>query len=100
MSWQLQADGNSLETNNEGELKFAFNFNQWISSNNLTEIKDIFIKHNATTMSTLKYTSKEFKSLMMDQDILQKSYLIPSIMGAIQNLFIQYETLSILFVHN
>eukprot|EP01084_Bolivina_argentea_P024965 46466_1 len=68
----------------EGE---DFNFDSWISQNSLSDIKNIFIKHNATSLSSLSLTSPALQSVMTDQQLLLKhSTKIPLIMIAIQKL--------------
>eukprot|EP01084_Bolivina_argentea_P317857 551126_1 len=67
----------------EGE---SWNFDTWIIKHQLSEAKELFIKHNATTSSTLKLTSPQFQSMMTDPALFSKSHIIPKIMNAMQNM--------------
>ena len=73
---------------NESRCKPAtgFNFNTWIIQNDLIEVKDLFIKHNVTTTSTLQLTSSEFQSLMTDPLLFTNTKQIPKIMNAMQTM--------------
>ena len=73
-------------TSNEGENENQFNFDAWIDKWDLSEIKELFIKHNVTTTSTLQLTSTEFQSLMTDPSLFTKSNEIPKIMNAMQTM--------------
>ncbi len=53
----------------EGE---DFNFDLWISQNNLSDIKNIFVKHKATSLSSLSLTSPALQSVMADQQLFLK----------------------------
>eukprot|EP01083_Nonionella_stella_P270091 914269_1 len=76
-------------TNQEGELEF--NFETWIRKNNLTEIKDLFIKHKVTKQATLQLGSPQFMALMSDSELLSnKSSMIPNIIQALHSV---YETI-------
>eukprot|EP00483_Globobulimina_turgida_P008214 UN08230 len=74
------------ETAKEGEGDF--NFDAWVHANNLAEIKDLFIKHKATTPQTFKFTSQQFKNLMVDPQLFAKSYMIPRVYDAMQKIHV------------
>eukprot|EP01083_Nonionella_stella_P148510 470219_1 len=72
-------------TSQEGELEF--NFETWIRKSNLTEIKDLFIKHKVTKQATLQLGSPQFMALMSDPELLtNKSSMIPRIIQALQSV--------------
>ena len=73
-------------TSNEGEVAGGFNFNEWISHNGLDSVKNIFIRHNATTPQSLTISCDEFKAVMQDPLLFQQSHMIPKILDAIQNI--------------
>ncbi len=58
----------------------------WIIKHDLVEVKELFAKHNATTITALKLTSTEFKSLMTDPTLFSKAHTIPKIMDAMQSM--------------
>eukprot|EP01084_Bolivina_argentea_P176821 305922_1 len=69
-----------LLTGDNGENDF--DFDEWISIHNLDEVKQLFIKHGATTKQSLTLISDQFKALMVDKELFTKSHMIPSIMDA------------------
>eukprot|EP01084_Bolivina_argentea_P317650 550782_1 len=73
-----------VSTSKEGEGDF--NFDNWIIQHDLVEVKELFVKHNATTITTLKFTSTELQSLMSDAALFTKSHTIPKIMNAVQTM--------------
>eukprot|EP01084_Bolivina_argentea_P141323 248346_1 len=73
-----------IATCDEGER--SFNFEKWIADSNLDAVKHLFVKHNATILQKLTFTSVEFKALMIDPELFQQAQIIPSIMDAIQKL--------------
>ena len=81
---------NNLETNTTGEGDF--NFNSWITQNGLDEVKDLFEKHGLIKPEYLTIGSNEFKSLMTDPLLYQKSHMMPMIMDAMQTIMIQRQT--------
>ena len=62
------------ETTNEGE---GFSFDRWLIDNNFLNQKDLFIRHGATTTSTLQIASPEIQSLMADPDFLSQPQMVP-----------------------
>ena len=71
------------ETTAEGE---GFNFNQWLIDNDLLTIKELFIKHGATTTTTLQISSPEMQSLMVDPDFLSQPQMVPKLVMATHHL--------------
>ena len=83
-------------TSNEGEKnQNQFNFESWIVKWKLVEIKDLFIKHNATTRNALKTSSSQFQSMIIDPVLLMKPQYIPKILLALQDI-----SLSIYMIDN
>eukprot|EP01084_Bolivina_argentea_P281025 480761_1 len=72
-----------IYTANDGE-KEGFNFNQWITQNGLEEGKDLLIKHNMMTPSSLTFTSEEYFKLISDPALHKKIHLLPIITKAMQ----------------
>ena len=72
-------------TPNEGENQIEFDFESWIVKWELVEIKNLFIKHNATTLSTLIVSSPQFQSLIIDPTLLSLPVYIPKLFNAMQN---------------
>ena len=71
------------ETTAEGE---GFNFNQWLVDNDLLTLKDLFIKHEATTATTLQISSPEMQRLMVDPDFLSQPQMVPKLVMATHHL--------------
>eukprot|EP01083_Nonionella_stella_P174251 603550_1 len=77
-------------TSKEGEIDF--NFETWIAKNNLTQIKDLFIKHKVTKQAALQFGSPQFMALMSDPELLNnKSSMIPRIIQALQSVYVTIE---------
>ena len=72
-------------TSNEGENENEFDFNAWIIKWELSQIKYLFIKHNATTPSTLTVSSPEFQSLIIDPVLFSMPTYIQKLWRAMQN---------------
>ena len=70
-------------TNLGKEGEDDFNFDEWITKNELESVKELLIEHGATCPQTLSLNSTEFQSFMSDPKLLTKSYMIPKIMGAV-----------------
>eukprot|EP01084_Bolivina_argentea_P317652 550785_1 len=73
-----------VSTSKEGERDF--NFDNWIIKHDLVEVKELFIKHNATRIAALKLTSTEFQSLMTDPVLFSKAHAMPKILNAMQSM--------------
>eukprot|EP01084_Bolivina_argentea_P000299 571_1 len=71
-------------TSKEGES--GFNFDKWINDSGLLDIKELFIKHNATTCKTLTFVSVEIQTMMTDPELLAQPLMIPKIMSALHNI--------------
>lgn len=71
------------ETTAEGE---GFNFNQWLINNDFLNLKDLFIKHGATTATTLQISYPEIQRLMADPDFLSQPQMVPKVVMAIHQL--------------
>ncbi len=70
----------------EGE---TFNFNNWVIQNDLVSIKDLFVKHDATTLSTLKnFTSPQLQAVMTDKELFLKPQMMVKIMNAVPKLLL------------
>ena len=76
-------------TSTEGENE-SFDFVKWINKHQLQEIKDLFIKHNATTPSTLTISSPQLQALMMDPILLSQPIYIQKILNAMTNIQFRY----------
>ena len=69
----------------DGEIEF--DFDKWIETNNLTEVKYLFKKHNMTTTDTLTFLSVGYQNFMSDHELFIKhSKLIPKVMSSIRDL--------------
>eukprot|EP01084_Bolivina_argentea_P126848 224494_1 len=68
------------------DIEAEFNFDSWISTTNLSEIKYLFTKHDATTLESLQTNSKHIKSLLMDPLLFQKCHIIPILFDSIHKL--------------
>ncbi len=84
MSSQL-VSGITDEFIDEGE---TFNFSNWIIQNDLVSIKDLFVKHEATTLSTLKsLTSPQLQAVMKELFTQpQNAQMMMKIMNGVQKL--------------
>ena len=71
-------------TTNKGEN--GFDFNKWIIDNQLTQLRQVFIDHNATTSERLTLLSPEIQKVMTDQRILGTPQCIPTVMKALHNI--------------
>eukprot|EP01084_Bolivina_argentea_P271750 462478_1 len=81
---------NFVDTPEGHEEVFTFDFEAWIDTNGLKEIKDHFIKYNMTTVDTISTESKEFAKFIADPTLLSaKSQFIPKIFSAIQAVQLQ-----------
>ena len=78
------------ENDNQRNNKSRFNFEDWINKNDLNKVKELFIKHNATTILTLNLSSLQLQSLMTDPLLLSKPQQIPKIMNAIQSISLSF----------
>eukprot|EP01083_Nonionella_stella_P100912 285285_1 len=71
----------------EDEVDNGFDFDEWIIENELESVKQILIKHNANTLSTLKFDAAEFQSVMIDTQLLtNKAHILPKLMNAVHNI--------------
>ena len=74
-------------TSNEGEdSNDNFNFDNWISNNNLDSVKNILRNNGAITPSTLTMTSNEITATMRDPQLLQQPHMIPLIFQAMSKI--------------
>eukprot|EP01084_Bolivina_argentea_P010623 19801_1 len=76
----------SVAITEEGEQNDEFNFHTWIIKNELEIVKDLLIKHNATSPNTLTTNAPEFQKFMSDKELFSKSHMIPKILSAIHNI--------------
>ena len=74
------------------EDTFQFKFDDWLQMNNLTDFKQLFIKHNMIKPSALSITSNAFKNMMHDKQLLSKPDYIPKIIDALHTLHAQQES--------
>eukprot|EP01084_Bolivina_argentea_P236076 397059_1 len=72
-------------TSTEGENDSNFNFEEWVNDNELSEIKQLLIKHKVTTKSALSFNSAQFQSLMSDPELYKTPHMIPIVTNAIKN---------------
>eukprot|EP01083_Nonionella_stella_P308156 1086005_1 len=69
------------------EVEYGFSFDEWIIENELESIKQILIKHKATTRSTLKFGAMEFQTVVIDTQLLTtKAHMLPKLMNAVYNI--------------
>eukprot|EP01083_Nonionella_stella_P219495 786220_1 len=69
------------------EVEYGFSFDEWIIENELESIKQILIKHKATTLSTLKFGSMEFQTVVTDTVLLAtKAHMLPKLINAVHNI--------------
>eukprot|EP01083_Nonionella_stella_P091488 255811_1 len=77
---------------NEGEedgveSEHGFNFDEWITQNELESVKQILIEHKATRLSTLSFDAVEFQSVMIDAQLLtNKAHMLPKLMKAVYSI--------------
>ena len=77
----------SVVGENNNQQNNEFNFEDWINKNNLHAVKELFIKHKATTILTLNLSSNQLQSLMTDPILFGKhAQEIPKIMNAVQTI--------------
>ena len=76
-----------VQTAGEGEGDDDFNFNQWILSNDITELKDKLEEHGLINKSTISIKSPEFNAFISDPLILStKAHLLPKLFAAINKI--------------
>eukprot|EP01083_Nonionella_stella_P212780 768038_1 len=68
------------------EVKYGFNFDEWIVDNGLDSVKQILIQHKATTLATLKFNAVEFQSVLTDTQLLTKVHMLPTLTNAVHNI--------------
>eukprot|EP01083_Nonionella_stella_P248159 859500_1 len=73
----------------------SFNFNQWIIKYELLSVQELFIKHAATTKSTLQFFSPSIQSFMCDPLVLSQPLMLPKIMNALHNISVSVVTIVI-----
>eukprot|EP01083_Nonionella_stella_P104034 297728_1 len=70
----------------------TFNFDNWIIKHDLISIKDLFVKHNATTLAILiNLSSPQLQALMIDHQLLSKPQMLIKIMNGVQTLLVTTE---------
>eukprot|EP01083_Nonionella_stella_P260700 888535_1 len=75
------------EQQEEEDTYDVFSFDEWIIENGLEAIKQILIKHNANTLSTLKFDAAEFQTVVIDTQLLTtKAHMLPKLMNAVHNI--------------
>ena len=89
----------STEGESEIEIDCDFDFDAWIKKYELTEIKELFIKHNATSLSTLTLSSSQFQKLMVDPILFTKPVYIQKILSAMQHLSLSHITYIIPYIY-
>eukprot|EP01083_Nonionella_stella_P093458 261944_1 len=68
------------------EVEYGFNFDEWITENELEAVKQILIQHKATTLATLKFNAVEFQSVLTDTQLLTKVHMLPTLTNAVHNI--------------
>eukprot|EP01083_Nonionella_stella_P065287 170931_1 len=74
------------EGEQEGGVEFGFNFDEWIIENELEAVKQILIKHNANTLSTLSFEAMEFQSVLTDAQLFTMVHMVPKLTKAVHNV--------------
>eukprot|EP01084_Bolivina_argentea_P311598 539399_1 len=75
--------------NNNGEEKHDYNefeFECWLKTNDLQQIKSIFNKYNMNTLDSLSISNNNFAKLISDKNIIENTTLITKIISSIQSL--------------
>ena len=70
----------------------AFDFDQWLDTNNLSQFKQLFIKHKMTTFDSINTSHTNFALLLSEQQIIQSNTL-SSLVMSIQKLHFDPDTL-------
>ena len=71
----------------EGEGDEEFNFNQWIISNDLIELKDKLEEYGLINKTTISIASNEFNQFISDPLVLStKSNSLPQLFAAINKI--------------
>eukprot|EP01083_Nonionella_stella_P197571 726273_1 len=71
----------------EGHVKYGFNFDEWIVENELQSVKQILIQHKATSSSALNFDAPQFQSVVIDTQLLTtKAHMLPKLMKAVHNI--------------
>ena len=82
--------GTQVVTEGEGQENETFNFNQWIISNNLTELKEKLKEHGLINTTTISTASNEFNQFISDPWVLStKTHLLPQLFAAINQIATQ-----------
>eukprot|EP01084_Bolivina_argentea_P096543 173551_1 len=64
----------------------GFSFDQWVVKSGLSALKDILIKHNMKSLSSLSTESAEFAAFISDPLLLPRAMLIPLAIQSMQQL--------------
>ena len=64
----------------------TFDFDKWIESYDLNEIKQIFVDNDMCNLVTLNFNDKNFASLITDKHIIQRPSLQSTFITSIQSL--------------
>jgi len=64
----------------------TFSFKEWLSTSGLTALKDILIKHEMVTLSSLSTESEQFAAFISDPALLPRAMLIPLAIQSMQQL--------------
>jgi hypothetical protein len=77
-----------LETSgkSEGDNDADFDFDGWLNHNNLSDLKQLFIDHHLTELSTLSPNNPNFSGLLTDQRMVAQMHKLPIIFTAVHNL--------------
>ena len=68
-------------------IDLEFNFDQWIISNDITDLKEKLKQHGLINTQTIATTSAEFNSFISDPSVLStKGHLLPKLFTAINKL--------------
>eukprot|EP01083_Nonionella_stella_P147553 465731_1 len=68
------------------EVEYGFNFDEWITENELEAVKQILIQHKATTLSTLKFGAAEFQAVLTDAQLFAMALMVPKLTNAVYNI--------------
>eukprot|EP01084_Bolivina_argentea_P088031 158925_1 len=78
-----QLDNNNQDDNPESS---NFIFDKWLEEHKIEDAKEVFIKHNMTTLNNLSMKNENFGSFISDHRLFANPKLIPLIVDEIQLL--------------
>eukprot|EP01083_Nonionella_stella_P310721 1105217_1 len=86
MSSSVTVTLNEGEEEEGVEVEYGFNFDEWITENELEPVKQILIQHKATTLSTLKFGAAEFQTVLTDAQLFAMAHMVPKLTNAVYNI--------------